>query len=873
MSKFTDSALFKKVVPKKTQETIRNVQEAAKRNRRREEQTGNAVVQKTKTRTPPTYTGGNVGDPLGIANQFNRPQPPPKTVSPIVAKITTIRDIIRPNATQMKSIDPSASYRLEDNSIVSGGQLQKIIAKNMITDVQSVTRMPNTGTYLKKDGMYYNLSPSASYLYTKSSDWGKKNILGSLGPTPTGFIGPVYDPFPSAYERLSPENKETFGYHFTDWQSVEPSMIRDYPGGQRYLSSLRPDERSSIIDKVLKYNKSFPQGGIGSISAVELSRRAGLYVNEHYHEYNTADLFEKARREVTWQALTEDPIAFREKTFMSYPWYQRVQIAGISAAGDVSFGMASLPQTGYKLVTGNTVGPDIMKTWEEARPGAPYDLITTGISEGTAYFTNTDSRAWERFQADPLSGLTATGTSLLTMWGAGRGFHVAKVGTIRGLGKVRSYGLEHGVTLPSYAQISYNYPQRIIRRAWVQYGTKNIDDIMGTPYHNVDTLVHKGLSFAPGDTSMQRVNWTIQRSLESRNLPLSGDDFLLGSASGQRIGGRFVIKTQALHELPALSATPYGFSPTRFYRFTGSNLSYSSSFSLLPKVHLPSGFAIRLKNVFIPPRGSYDDIARWAAEQPKGSWGTIGPKMYLGGPEIELNIFGRTTLKRFIPDGSSMLQKLRGYKYFTDVPLQETGYFSGKPLIEKVPVVFTSPIHTGFPTGVSSILGRAKNTFDDMFTVSDYSIPTSSAINPISLSAMYSKALSTTKTYSSPSSSKTSSSSAPSYSKGTSISYSKISSSSAGSKSYTSSISKSISKATSSQTYYSHNIISSAAYGYSRPSVFKTKYSIVSPLYYKYGSNKQKRGIVIHPVVVDPRYLYREFKLPSIKEVLAKVKI
>jgi len=100
--------------------------------------------------------------------------------------------------------------------------------------------------------------------------------------------------------------------------------------------------------------------------------------------------------------------------------------------------------------------------------------------------------------------------------------------------------------------------------------------------------------------------------------------------------------------------------------------------------------------------GSYDDISQWAASQPKGSWGMIGPKMLKGGPETEINIFGKTILKRFLPGKSNLFQKFKGYKYYTKVPLS-----SGK--FEVSPVVFTNPVHQGFPTGLSAIGSRLRN--------------------------------------------------------------------------------------------------------------------------------------------------------------------
>jgi len=747
------------------------------------------------------------------------PQPEPTAterlispVSPTKAKTDNIILLARNQNRQIRDIDPSGQYQLDSGKIVSGKQLQYMITRGTIQDARNVARMPNTGSYIQKEGQYYHLTPEITYLYRYAEPTQQRGIYDALRPQPerpSGFVGPIYNPMTGAstraYSSLTGSEKTQYGYLFQPFRNEPVETWKYHPGGTEYLLSLNDQKRNQLIDRILNGSSGmFPKSGIGGISAIELSRRAGQYADKYYYQSDAAKLFKDATRHVTWEALTSTPTGFKETTFMSYPLWQRVQITGMQTSGDILYGTASLPQAGYRLLTGKQVGPDIMKGWEEVRTGSPYDIVTTGISEGAAYLTGGESRAWERFKRDPISGLVGTGSAAFMMWGIGKGFHTAKVGTIEGLGKVRGYAYtKWGLNLPSYAQISYYYPQRILRRAWVKTGTRNIDDIMGVPYHSTETLQPGGLSYAPGRTPMERVNWTIQRSLESRGLPLSGDDFLIGSSSGQRIGGRYIIQSKTLHELPSLSGTPYGYTPTRFYRF-GSTGGYSSSTTLFPKLHLPSGFAIRTKDIFKPPFfNTYDDIVRYAGQQPKGSWGMIGPKMYLGGPETEINIFGKTVLKRFLPEQGTFMQRLRGYQFYTDVPLGEVGYLSGKPLIEAVPVVFTSPVHKGFPVGVSSILNRVKEDIRTIATPTSSMGSSTSIFNPISVAGMFTDLNSTSKTSFGSSSLGRAYSSYNPFSMSSGLSYTKVSSPlssmSRGFKSIRSSLSKSRSSPSSSQ--------------------------------------------------------------------------
>jgi hypothetical protein len=259
----------------------------------------------------------------------------------------------------------------------------------------------------------------------------------------------------------------------------------------------------------------------------------------------------------------------------------------------------------------------------------------------------------------------------------------------------------------------------------------NIKQFVGKPFHSMETLTPKGLSYAPGSSPGSRISWTVSKTSETKGL-FGEESYVIASSGSRRMGFSYTIGTTSLHELPSMSFTPYGFAPTRFYRF-GPTVNYSSGFSLLPSGKFPTGIITRIRRVFEPPTGSYESIAKWSFKQPKGSWSVISPKMYMGGPETELNVFGKTVLKRYLPESdATLLQRFKGYQYYADVPLQETGFFSGKPLIEKVPVVFTKPVHKGFPSGVKPLLSEKTNInrFKNLVFGSSTSESNISLINP-----------------------------------------------------------------------------------------------------------------------------------------------
>jgi len=336
------------------------------------------------------------------------------------------------------------------------------------------------------------------------------------------------------------------------------------------------------------------------------------------------------------------------------------------------------------------------------------------------------SEAMKVAASHPIEAVGATAGELFGLWLGGKAVHVGKVATIKGLGKTRQVLQKtFDINLPGYTEIMYHMPHRYIRRWWVKRGTKNISDVMPIEFHSPETLTSGGLSFAKGETPLQRIRWTIEKTGETKQLKLSGKKYVLSASGSKRIGRTFMVKEKVLHELPAMSTTPYGYAPTRFYRFGPPRLEYSSSLTLFPRIKVPTGLVVRVKKIFQPPRGSYADVSTWAATQPKGSWGVIAPKMYMGGAEAEINIFGKTILKRFLPDTSNVtwLQRLKGYQYYTEVPLV------GGKLTEYAPVVFTEPVHVGFPSGVRQILPKTGYTIRQIFSTS----PSSELVSSTSL--------------------------------------------------------------------------------------------------------------------------------------------
>lgn len=608
---------------------------------------------------------------------------------------------------QLSDIDPKSKYRLESGEIVTGKELRYRYAKSA-TDYLSQPVRP--GQYVKKDDTYYRLSPELSYLAAKAEPKERQRLLGSMGQElPEGTMGPVLDPTIAAYKSLTQKEKEEYGYRYIPFIDEPISTWKHYPGGTKYLKSLSKEKKEELATRFLKEHKveHDPWYVFGSTWRVDKQSVSG---------FRTKGLKdEEARRKIAWEELTTLPGQLRQD------FYDELSPIGSSMysfghnLADIMMWPVTLAQTGVKyatgkgditdpigrISTGKTFFPDVGKELQSRKIGGPSGIITIGISEGIGVLTGKESQEWETAQKYPLETIFATGGELLGFYLGGQYatniYKGVKDLSLKGLGKTRSYLItKTGKAIPGYEQISYYYPQRILRRWWIKGGTKDIDKALGIPYHSTETLTPGGLSYAPGKTPTQRIDWVTRKLVDTRDMPITKGNYLIGSSGSKAIGRTYIIKSKTLHELPAFSGAPYGFTPTRFYRFGMPGGGYSSGqVSLLPSIFRPSGFAIRLKQIFKPVTGTYDDIAKWTVKQPKGGWGMIGPKMLKGGPEAEINIFGRTVLKRYLPSESpGLLARLKGYQYYTTVPLK-----SG--LKEVAPIVFTKPIHHGFPRAVA----------------------------------------------------------------------------------------------------------------------------------------------------------------------------
>lgn len=252
-----------------------------------------------------------------------------------------------------------------------------------------------------------------------------------------------------AHGRLTPEQKREFGYRYTGWKEVPAVERKQYYGGKKHLKSLSPSEREQLIER---YKKEEPA--------------ASLVFQELYkvlHGKSYEDPMEKQM----WKGLTMSSGEMQKDFWKSVPAPLRWQMSGVHAFTSALAWPITLPQSLVKLATGGKtlILPDVGKELSKHKPSAsPHGLISTGISEGIGALTGKGSDAWAKFQADPISGFSATIGELaglkvgsIVVGGGLKTYRTAKIGLKYGKEDMLAYIRGEQVLVKSYP-VAKGYP-------------------------------------------------------------------------------------------------------------------------------------------------------------------------------------------------------------------------------------------------------------------------------------------------------------------------------------------------------------------------------------------------------------------------------
>jgi len=519
-----------------------------------------------------------------------------------------------------------------------------------------------------------------------------------------------------------------------------------------------------------------------------------------------------------------------------------------------------------RIGSGHTMGlPDIAVKLHGVRPGGPSGLIATGVSEGVGAVSGQGSDAWARFRRDPLSGISGTAGEIFGALALGTGMQSAKATTLQGAGVIRK-GLmaRTNFNIPSYSSLVKYRPGYMLRTGYWRLKTKIglVEQLPEKPTWHAGVLSGKErFNILRGVKDQGEAQYNIFQ--ETRKM-FDDDSIYTIHATPNRFK-RLTKVQEGSSESPGMSLAPYGEgSPT----FLGiGKVSYPSaegSISLLPKLHFPTAPVLRLKDVFRLPkhlrRASYKESGRFILEQKPGPYSWIAPKTELSPNvphEMEAILRAGSVLKRYNKrywtTYKGVAVPLPRYDVLGDIP---SGLMSAsKGLVKDASKVFSlsysygsKPISIISPYYVGSTVSR----------VSSYK-PSSYSVKSLSSSGYSSSSYSTPKS----SYKSGSSTSRPSYS----LTPSKYKGSS-GSSSKGGSSSGSYSSSSYSLTPSSYSYGPGSSYGYPSYTIRR-----IIPKYYrkkKHELNK-KRYEYDKKTRVRERYVFREFDIPNLDDLIRKV--
>jgi len=259
-----------------------------------------------------------------------------------------------------------------------------------------------------------------------------------------------------AHRRLTPEQKEEFGFRYTDWESIPASERGKYYGGSRHLKSL-PKEKQRELGK--EYYEQETKDGLGDFDITEFgTKMAGEDLSTIYS--GSKKVWKEKEYEYMWQKLSTPSSKLKDIYFskLSDPvkWFTSASFM----AADLTLLPVTLGQSAVKLFTGKgdpfqrlqtgktLILPDVGKSLARHRAGSPLGFGSVLISEGMGALTGKGSDEWERFQKHPISGAFAT-------LGEAVGYLTGTTALKMGVGGPLKYGLKS--TIKSMPKLHAKY--------------------------------------------------------------------------------------------------------------------------------------------------------------------------------------------------------------------------------------------------------------------------------------------------------------------------------------------------------------------------------------------------------------------------------
>ena len=487
-----------------------------------------------------------------------------------------------------------------------------------------------------------------------------------------------------AYESLSPEEKEVYGFRYTEWEDVPPQDIKYYEGGERYLGRLSEDEKEKMVEDYIespdfkKYLKT-PEGesefsailqdvqekNMSETSKVDIfgfkvDVPTGRALSRGLQSggYGTWPLWAgeetTAKERLATFRIFESDEQRKEKIFQSLGFptraYRSVAETGVSA---VAYPI-TLPQTAIKYVTGEgnifdfggrvstgdtLILPDVAEELGKRKVSPVQGVISGSIGEA---FTWGESSFSDTATKYPVETLFASAGEIVGLWMGGHAYAKIKSGAMKSYDLFKTGMGKHGINIPSFP--ARYRPTNIIRNQYWKWRVKRGKAIELPPELPMkEGTLPSDLSYASGSNPTERIADMFKKFKESQSFdPITGEMYNVGIHTTTSPWLKPLVWMKKGRESAGVSFAPFGAGSPRFLRLSKiSDYYYGSSapttFSLIPKLNLPTAPLLHFGKIKSIPtylrNAPYKIIDKYIK---KNTGVYVAPKMYKGGGEYEV---------------------------------------------------------------------------------------------------------------------------------------------------------------------------------------------------------------------------------------------
>lgn len=384
-----------------------------------------------------------------------------------------------------------------------------------------------------------------------------------------------------AWKSLDTKEKHEYGYRFTEWKSIPLEERKGYYGAEQHFKDILQEERTKIaLHYILTHPKedfivpTISIGTTGTLVEGATGFKAGTKVSyEDIQQYRKQDIFGdvatlmftmgKQRRPTYEQAekhliegakyklfyTEQQKHEMKAKYFDALPLYRQVGITlGHTAVTSATFPI-TLAQTGVKFVTGKgaikepkdvitriqsgkTFLPDVAQTFESVRM-SPRGIIGGTVEEGMAHITGQKSFAFQQMQKYPLLTGIASVTEIAGLYTSGK---MVGIGLKSGVKHVVKPTI---IKLPKvYGRLQYmTGTKRFVPQTETlvfEYGTRTtVPSIMKKV---VDKTFINKVASGHSQVWQHAKGWASGKLVRVKNIPVKKEVFYKGSRTGVKIG-------------------------------------------------------------------------------------------------------------------------------------------------------------------------------------------------------------------------------------------------------------------------------------------------------------------------------------------------